>query len=126
MATIFVVDDEEDITNILVQSFKDHGYDVIGFVCPEKMIRSLQVIKCSLIISDFKMPKVDGLQLMVELKDIIGNEHPPVVFFTGYLGKENYSSLLDRGAKAVFQKPQMYDEMIDFVSSNIFNKNYPN
>lgn len=126
MATIFIVDDEQDISEILVKSFKNHGYDVIGFTSSETLIRSLTDIKCSLIISDIKMPSINGIDLLKLMKQKLGDRHPPIVYFTAF--KETYDEeLLELGADAVFQKPTMFDEMVEYVESKIGrNSSSPN
>jgi DNA-binding NtrC family response regulator len=87
-AKIVVVDDEELITNTLSNFlFVELEIDAITFNDPQKAAKYVQTEEIDLIISDFLMPQMDGIQLLTAARD--ARPHAPRILLTGYADKEN-------------------------------------
>ncbi|MBN4059147.1 response regulator [Endomicrobium sp. AH-315-J14] len=85
---IVVVDDEELITNTLSNFlFVELEVDPITFNDPVKALAYIQKEPIDLIISDFLMPQLDGIQLLAGARDAA--PHAPRILLTGYADKEN-------------------------------------
>jgi DNA-binding response OmpR family regulator len=108
-----VIDDEEILVNLLKEFFSTRGYAVLPFttpvVCPirdEKGNFCKTDYPCAdVIITDFKMPRTNGLELLLEqsrhgCKVKSGNK----AVMSGYLDEESYRKIQQRGY-AFFQKP---------------------
>jgi DNA-binding NtrC family response regulator len=80
---VFVVDDEKPLANAIVSVLKDCGYDAIAFYNPREALAASVSLKPDLLLSDFKMPNMDGLTLAVSLTE----RHPDckVLMMTGLL-----------------------------------------
>ena len=84
-ASVIVADDEEDIRELLVMILKDLGIEV---VCAENGKIALDTYtknpdKFDLIISDMKMPIMDGESLLKELRSNKAIKQPKFIFITG-------------------------------------------
>jgi two-component system, response regulator, stage 0 sporulation protein F len=67
---IIVVDDDLEINNLIKMALQNEGYDVFGFTSP---LSALEYFKincnvCNLVITDLRMPEMDGLELSKNVK----------------------------------------------------------
>ena len=65
---IVLIDDEEDIRDVLALALRDSGYEVVS--APDGMsgLRLCQKISPQIVITDIRMPEMDGLQVLETLK----------------------------------------------------------
>lgn len=100
---ILLVDDDkpsiESIRNVLEE---------FGFVCQvaQSGLEAIEVFKDinpDVVVSDFRMPDLDGIELMTRLYTL--KESTYVVLITGYLDSEVENKARERGAYEVFSKP---------------------
>ena len=70
-----IIDDELDITNLFKEILMNAGYQVEGFTDPLKALAECNINhdKYILIISDVKMPKMTGIELVKKIAEIDGN-----------------------------------------------------
>ena len=73
-----IIDDELDITNLFKEILMNAGYQVEGFTDPLKALAECNINhdKYILIISDVKMPKMTGIELVKKIAKIDGNIPP--------------------------------------------------
>lgn len=87
-ATIVVVDDEELITSTLSNFlFVELEAEAVTFNDPVKAAAYIAENDVDLIISDFLMPKMDGIRLLAAARE--ARPHAPRILLTGYADKEN-------------------------------------
>jgi two-component SAPR family response regulator len=65
---VFVVDDEELITNSLGLILDREGFDVFGFTNPLEALEYMQTIEPDLLISDVMMPQLNGIDLAIQTR----------------------------------------------------------
>jgi len=65
---ILLVDDEEDIRDILSISLSDLGYDVTTAASGEEALRHFRSTKPPIVLTDIRMPGVDGIELLRTIK----------------------------------------------------------
>jgi len=80
-AKILVVDDDIGLLELLVETLSTVGYKAIGAAGGVEALQKLQEEKFSLMITDIKMPDVDGLQLLRKVRRHYSRM--PVLFITG-------------------------------------------
>ena len=68
MATIALVDDEENILKSLERSLKRGGWDVLSYISPQVALEELPLHKVDLIISDYRMPEMTGVEFLAQFK----------------------------------------------------------
>ena len=80
--SILVVDDELLIRDLLYDFFTGHGWDISVAEDGEMALKIMQDKDFDLVLTDIKMPEMDGLDLTRQVKD----SHPdlPVVLMTGF------------------------------------------
>ena len=119
MDKIVVVDDEKMVTSAFKALFKVEGFnDVHLFNSPKEALVYLKSEKPDLIISDFIMPDMNGLEFLTEAKIL----HPEVsmILLTGYADKENAIKAINEiGLYKYIEKPWDNDELILNIKNGI-------
>ena len=85
-AKILVVDDDNNLLELLVDTLSTIGYRVEGVSCGFDALEKLQTGGFDLLITDIKMPGMDGVSLLKKIR----RSHPnlPVLFITGVASPE--------------------------------------
>lgn len=83
MSTVLVVDDEPMLRYLLARTLADEGYPVIAVENGEQalLLASTLVGQLALVVTDIRMPGMDGLQLARRLAQL--EFPPPVLFISG-------------------------------------------
>jgi two-component system, NtrC family, sensor kinase len=107
---VLVVDDEEWILALTVALLREDGYDVETASDGEKAIECLGRRKFDVIVSDWKMPGVNGIQLYEHLraKDPVAASR--MLFMTGDVISDTFQEFLSRHAKFCLSKPFAIDD----------------
>ena len=114
--TILVVDDEEHIRLLFKEELEDEGYAVElasnGVEALEKLKRS----NYDVIVLDIKMPGMDGIQTLGEIKKI--NKDQPVVLCSAYGEfKQDFASWVSDGYVVKSADTRELKEMIKRISA---------
>lgn len=100
---ILVVDDEKDITDLLVRHFRFIGYDIVGVNDAAAAIKMVEDENFNIVITDIMMPGMDGIELLKRIKQYNGAIQ--VIMITGYVTMFNILAAMRGGAETVFFKP---------------------
>jgi DNA-binding NtrC family response regulator len=98
---LLIVDDEEVMRDFLLEVFASHG--PIGAKNGEEALEVIKQHPVSLIITDLKMPKMDGLELLQKVREF--NQEIRVIVITGYASLETASECIKLGAADFLKKP---------------------
>ena len=116
---IVVVDDEKMVTSAFKTLFKVEGFsDIHLFNCPKEALQFLKNNTPELIISDFIMPEMNGLEFLREAKKL----YPEVsmILLTGYADKENAIRAINEiGLYKYIEKPWDNDDLILNIKNGI-------
>ena len=119
MSKIVVVDDEKMVTSAFKALFKVEGYsDIHLFNSPIEALEFLKSEKPDLIISDFIMPDMNGLEFLTEAKKL----YPEVsmILLTGYADKENAIKAINEiGLYKYIEKPWDNDDLLVNIKNGI-------
>ncbi|MBI4970876.1 MAG: response regulator [Candidatus Omnitrophica bacterium] len=110
---ILVVDDEPGMRDFLVYELQEEGYQA-SFACDgEDALEKIKNGNFQVVITDIKMPKMDGLELLEAAKKI----YPYLEFIvvTGYARVENVVMAMKKGAYDLLQKPYELSEILVIV-----------
>lgn len=106
---ILVVDDSSTMRRIITQSLVDLGIDSDKIVQAVDGVDALGKMKTSttfdLILTDWNMPKMDGLTLVNNLRLIPKSENTPIVMITTEGSKSEVISALKSGVNNYIVKP---------------------
>ena len=111
---IMLVDDELDILKSLKRTLKIKNYDVITVSDPSEALILAEQTPPSVVITDFRMPKINGQQLIEALKKIEPNIQCMVL--SGQADYEDMKALLNANNTFRFiSKPWSSDELYQAV-----------
>lgn len=123
---ILIVDDDIGIINTMVDilSRNSDDYEIFQTV---KSTKALEIAKNKLpdlIIADWQMPKISGIELICELKLIPELQQIPVIICTGSMTKsEDLKTALEAGAVDFIRKPIDETELVSRVKSMLLISN---
>jgi len=100
---ILVVDDEPNVVKSCVRMLELEGFSVRGATSGARAIELCRQEGFDLVLTDLKMPDVDGLEVLTAVKG--QNPNTAVVIFTAYGTKENVVEALRLGACEFLEKP---------------------
>ena len=80
---VLVVDDDEDNRDSVVEMLQGAGY--MATAAPEgtAALRMMSESAPALVVSDLRMPGMDGRELLTRTRLLLGSSAPPFVFLTG-------------------------------------------
>lgn len=112
--TVLIVDDEEDILRLLEKTLSASGFNVLSSTSAIEALVLLQDNQVSVLITDIRMPGMDGFDLIGQAQEI--KPDVPIVVITGYGDYDTAIEALDRGAFYFINKPFNTKTIIDAVS----------
>jgi DNA-binding NtrC family response regulator len=111
IAKILIVDDEVDMLMLLRMLIEDNTqFEVETTNNPSEALKLFSNKDFDLVITDLKMPGMDGLELFDELQGIKSNV--PVIMVTAYGSLEASESALKRGVSDFITKPFRKDNIL--------------
>ncbi len=103
MAKILIVDDQEMMRDSLAGTLVREGHDVVASGDPHQAIARLSNARFDLLITDLKMPRMTGIELLVEAKKL--RPDMPVVLMTAFASVQTAVEAMKLGAYDYIQKP---------------------
>jgi len=118
---ILIVDDFGTMRKILKNILKDLGYtDVLEAEDGESALQILRKEKIDLVISDWNMPKMDGLALLKAIRSDEALKNTPVLMVTAEAQKQNVIEAIKAGVNNYVIKP-FTPEVIQEKIAKIFS-----
>ena len=118
MRRILACDDEPDIRYIYETVFDHTKVEVTACGNGKEASRMIAREKFDIIITDLKMPWVDGAELYSRIRKSKDHSDTPVVFVTGYSGELSSDILIDENV-TVFEKPCDPASLVEHVNKTI-------
>lgn len=100
---IILVDDEKRMCDSLSKLLIGDGYEVDAYQDSPAAAEAIRNHKTDLVITDIKMPKLDGIGLLGIVKEV--DEEIPVILMTGYAALDSAVEAVARGAYDYLMKP---------------------
>jgi two-component system response regulator PilR (NtrC family) len=120
MAKILVVDDDQGIRDFLEIMLSREGYEVTCASDANKALSQCKKEKYDLILTDLKMPKIDGIEFLKEVKDIC--QETMVILMTAYASPETAVSAMKEGAYDYVEKGFDLEDIKTIISSALDKK----
>jgi len=100
---ILIVDDEEIIVRLLSMSLRSDGYETVTAGNGEEALKVLEAESPDIVVTDIKMPVMDGLELLKRIKKIDAEKE--VIIVTGHGDIDSTITALQYGASDFINKP---------------------
>lgn len=114
MTKILLVDDMIELLEEEMELLEESGfgYQVKSTPSPEQALRWLETERFDLIVLDIRMPKIDGFEILREVKN---KYHTPVIIYSAYVDEEMRRRLDELGADIILTKPAPPDLFLHSV-----------
>ena len=103
MHNVMIVDDEEDIVQLMSETLNLWGYNPVTAYDGEEALTKFSTTPVDLVITDLKLPKINGVKLLDKIKDI--DSSTEVIMFTGYPEVGSAIDAMKNGAFDYLTKP---------------------
>ena len=119
MSTILIVDDEQSMRDFLAIMLRKEGYAVVTVEDGNEAVKAVEEDIYDLVITDIKMPGMDGLQVLSSVKRV--SPTTLVIVITAYSSTEDAVLAMKQGALDYITKP--FDiEKIKLVIKNALDR----
>jgi len=116
---VLILDDEADLTKMLQHFFQLRNIESVTYNDPFAALDAVKKLKIDVVVSDIRMPKINGLAFLQELRKLHFYE-PGVVFISGYPEEYGIETLLDMGAFAFLEKPVDLERLHRLIWEYVF------
>jgi DNA-binding NtrC family response regulator len=108
-ARILVVDDEPEMVENLTRLLRRAGYRILSTTAAERALALLESERPDLLVTDLKMPDIDGLELMRRAHDL--DPALPVIVITAFASIDSAVAAIKAGAFDYLPKTFSLDEL---------------
>ena len=114
---MWVVDDDRSIRWVLEKAIQAADINVRVFEDGNDVLEELKTSQPDVLVSDIRMPGIDGLQLMAEIKQVCPKL--PVIIMTAYSDLDSAVAVYEGGAFEYLPKPFDVDEAVELIQRAI-------
>ena len=124
---IIIADDSRTARFLIKQYLEMAGFYKTDFIEVESGREALDYLKknaVDIVITDYKMPEMDGLDLLRRVKASPKLHDLPVLVITSFANQAKIDELLENGAFAVLQKPLSLAKLHETVKPFLTSEEY--
>lgn len=117
---VLIIDDDGLVAKSLCDLLNKGGYATSAFEDGLDVLKIIKDTHIDLIVVDIKMPKINGVELVKKIKEILKSKNKPdipVVFITGYPDSQEAIEAKELGA--VLSKPFDNKEFLEHITTYI-------
>ena len=114
---VLFVDDDLVTGRVMKRNCDNADYACTVYQNGHDCIKSFKESNADVVITDLRMPKMNGFELLTELREI--DENIPVLVMTGYSSVENAIEAMKRGATDFIKKPFDFSELKAMIDRTI-------
>ncbi len=122
MKSILLVDDDRQMRSALKEAVVRMGYRAVVAEGPVEALRRLDDSPVSMILTDMRMPEMDGVVFIREARKKAGNL--PILVITGFATVENAVEAMKEGACDYLMKPFSFDSLTRSINSVMSGSSY--
>ena len=112
---VMTVDDSATVRQVLQMTLEDAGYDVVAAIDGEDALVKLKSESVDMLVTDLNMPKVDGIDLIQQVRQRPGNRFMPIIMLTSESQPEKKSAGKSAGASGWITKPFRPEQLLAVV-----------
>jgi CheY-like chemotaxis protein len=117
MSTVFVVDDDQDIRDLITFVLRRAGHDVESFEDPRAALARAESSGFDLAVLDWSMPHMDGGELCARLRQLPALATVPILILTAHADSATRERASEVGATGFMSKPFALTELTDIVAT---------
>ncbi len=103
MQTILIIDDDEAALETMSDALSNQGYEIVSISDGEKALDMIQKRMFDVVLTDLKMPDVDGMEVLTAARDM--DSEAQVIMITAYGSVNKAVEAMSAGAATFIEKP---------------------
>ncbi|WP_394842343.1 diguanylate cyclase [Pendulispora brunnea] len=116
--TVLVVDDQSAVRDALCEMVEALGYHCLAACNGEEAWRILQTEHVDVVLSDWQMPRMNGVELCQRIRNAEnGNHYTYFILLTGLSDKEHFLRAMEAGADGCYEKCSNLNEIRAYLGS---------
>lgn len=119
MAKIVVLEDDASTRKLITAVLKKAGHEVTDVDNGAEGLLTVLAELPDLVVSDVEMPKINGFEVLSDMRNTPETEHTPVILLTSRSSQEDISHGLSQGANAYLTKPFDPSKLLDAVNQQL-------
>jgi two-component system response regulator HydG len=116
-ARVLVVDDNLEMARTIAEGLVDRGYDAEAVASGRQAIERLEADAFDAVVTDLRMPNVDGLELLAASRRLDATR--PVIVMTAFSAIDSAVESIRQGAYHYLTKPFKQDELAIFLARGL-------
>ncbi len=117
--TILFVEDDELIREITTETLKDAGYKVVAVTDGQSALEALRIVTPDLILSDVRMPRCTGFELLEQVRKLPAFRQTPFIFMTAKAETADRRHGMSLGADDYISKPYLAEDLLNAVETRL-------
>ena len=119
---VVAIDDEADILRLVRIKLEKEGFDVITAVDGEDGLAKVLEVRPDIMIVDVRMPKMDGYEVVKEVRKKKGKKTPITIMLTASANPRDIVRGLEGGADDYITKPFSPRELVERINVALIKK----
>lgn len=116
---VLVVDDEPAIRETISELLACHDFEVATAVDGKDALNQMKRFRPDLVLCDWMMPVMDGLEVLHETRSCPNMGHVPFIFVSAKMDRENIRMAMGIGADDFVTKPFKASDLLEAISSKL-------
>ncbi len=120
MTKLLIVEDNESLASVMSDTFSDEGYEVKSASDGEEGLKTAAEFQPDVVLLDVLMPKMDGLEMLKQLREQEGGDKVLVMALTNSDNSEHVLELMNLGVNDYLTKSDWeLDDLVKKVQSRL-------
>ena len=112
---VMTVDDSATVRQVLQMTLTGAGYDVVEAVDGQDALQKLSSESVDMLVTDLNMPKMDGINLIQEVRQKPGNRFMPIIMLTTESQPEKKSEGKSAGASGWITIKAYFEQALGYL-----------
>jgi two-component system, sensor histidine kinase and response regulator len=117
--TILFVEDDELIREVTTETLKDAGYKVVAVIDGQSALEALRIVTPDLILSDVRMPRCTGFELLEQVRKLPAFRQTPFIFMSAKAETADRRHGMSLGADDYLSKPFAVEDLLNAVETRL-------
>ena len=118
---VYVIDDEDQVLEVIEMQLTVAGFDVVTFSRSAEFLRRVNELPGGVIVSDQRMPEIDGLTLQKQLQQLSNKFQ--IILLSGFPETRVAVKAMQQGAVTVLDKPYNKEQLVTSIEEAFITLN---
>jgi signal transduction histidine kinase/CheY-like chemotaxis protein len=116
---ILIIEDDEELLEMLLTGFSNHGFKVSGACTGAEGIRAAQTELPDIVVLDLALPDTDGVEVCRSLREASTLADIPILGITAWPNREDLDRFAEAGAYKIVSKPFVFRDVLREVVQTV-------